>query len=406
MAESLLRRRGKDLTADDYELIQRLRLAGLLHDVGHYPFSHATQDAIENFCAKLTPFFKHEDVGGKILEYDEDVRRALSDDGINPSDVASVFSRSDPDFKLANLISSDLDADRLDFLPRTSHFTGLPYGAIDLDYMISQLCEDNEQRPCLTFRAVRAADAFLIARLEDYQQVAYHRTVAASEWLLKEVIQALLGLDDNDLDVSEEGIVTAIKDRKWARFTDDDIYARIDRELNSPRKFGDPIAELMARAMLARKTPKMVAEFHRLARPFQPGPGAYDVYVELRKQLTECALQAAADFDIDPRLWKVWHERKALTKIGSRVPAPALSGALDEEKNDDEDQANQMIRLTKPGGESVVITSVRHAMCSILADYNVEIIRVFVLLPPEQVGRRAEIEQRFRERVTHAGLPA
>jgi len=403
MAESLLRSRGEDLTVHDYELIQRLRLAGLLHDVGHYPFSHATQEAVRNFCAQGTPFFIHEDLGGEILKHDPDIRRVLNDDGIDPKDIGAIFSRSDPDFKLANLISSDLDADRLDYLPRTSHFSGLPYGSVDLDYIISQLCEDNKRRPCLTFKALRAADAFLIARLMDYQQIAYHKSVAAYEWLLKEVIQALLALEaadggDNQLDLSQEGVVKRIQDRKWARFTDDNIYARIDRELQSDRKFGDPVVELMARAMLARTGPKTVAAFHRLARPFEPGPGAFDVYVEVRKGLTECAHQIAADFGFDKRLIKVWTERKALTKVGSRVSPPAQG-------KDDEDQANQMIRLTKPGGESVVITSVQHAMCWILADYNVEMIRVFVLLPPELHGRRAEIEQRFRDKVPAAGIP-
>lgn len=403
MAESLLRSREIDLTADDYELIQRLRLAGLLHDVGHYPFSHATQDAVENFCAQHTPFFKHENLGGEILKHDPDIRQVLDGDGIDPKDIAAIFSRSDPDFKLANLISSDLDADRLDYLPRTSHFSGLPYGSIDLDYIISQLCEDNEKRPCLTLNAVRAADAFLIARLMDYQQIAYHKSVAAYEWLLKEVIQALLTLEaqdggDNKLDLSQEGVIKRIQERNWARFTDDNIYARIDRELQLGRKFGDPVIELMARAMLARTGPKTVAAFHRLARPFLPGPGAFDVYVEVRKRLAECAHQVAADFGFDPRLFKVWKERKALTKVGSRVAPPA-------QEKDDEDQANQMIRLTNPGGESVPITSVQHAMCSIMAEYNVEMIRVFVLLPPELQERRKEIEQRFREREPAAGLP-
>ena len=151
----------------------------------------------------------------------------------------------------------------------------------------------------------------------------------------------------------------------------------------------------------------MVAEFHRLAPPFQPGPGTFDVYVELRQRLSECVYATAKELGIDPLLFKVWHENKALTKVGSRVPAPAIFEKKEGRHEEDDDQAmfDQMIRLAKPGGESTVITSVRQAMCSILADYNVEIIRVFVLLPPDQIDHRAEIEERFRKAVPAAGLP-
>jgi len=119
--------------------IQAYRLAGLLHDIGHYPFSHAMEDAIQNYRgdALLEPdaqpinTINHEMVGKRILEYDPEITEVLRTFDIEPNSISAIFNRSQPD-TLTNLISSDLDADRIDYLLRTAYFSGLPYGGVDL----------------------------------------------------------------------------------------------------------------------------------------------------------------------------------------------------------------------------------------------------------------------------------
>jgi hypothetical protein len=152
----------------DSTRIQAYRLAGLLHDIGHYPFSHAMEEAIQNYRANalLKPgqaikIINHEVVGKQILDKDPEITEILHKFKIEPTSVSAIFNRSQPD-TLTNLISSDLDADRIDYLLRTAYFSGLPYGGIDLEYLLTQLRLDKEGRLCLTRKAICAADHFLL----------------------------------------------------------------------------------------------------------------------------------------------------------------------------------------------------------------------------------------------------
>lgn len=113
------------------EEIQLYRLADLFHDVGHYPFSHATEIAIQNhYSAQLyrpsaqvaldfgseangplpERYFMHERVGKEIITQDPTIRTRLAKAGIDPKSIYSIFLRENPP-RFSNLISSDLDAD-------------------------------------------------------------------------------------------------------------------------------------------------------------------------------------------------------------------------------------------------------------------------------------------------------
>src|SRR5207244_578989 len=128
---------------------QICRLAALVHDIGHYPFSHAMEDAVQDYYKealikdesepdKLTEAalgdeglhtFQHERLGKEVITRDKEIREALEEAGIDPQDLANLFMRIKPS-PLANIISSDLDADRLDYLQRTAIHSGLPYGRV------------------------------------------------------------------------------------------------------------------------------------------------------------------------------------------------------------------------------------------------------------------------------------
>ncbi len=138
---------------------QLYRLAGLLHDVGHYPYSHTMEESVQNHYVSdyLEPspsehegdampdaeefvggerFFLHERVGKEVLTRDSELQELLARYGYRPEEIYSVFIREQPP-RFANLISSDLDADRIDYLLRTAHHTGLPYGSVDVDYLLT-----------------------------------------------------------------------------------------------------------------------------------------------------------------------------------------------------------------------------------------------------------------------------
>lgn len=252
--DSLMQNSDVSIGDEEYELY---RLAGLLHDIGHYPYSHTFENAVSTYyqggsqpdlfeysaqiaqvetppifdeAAAQTPAsLDHEDVGRELLDHDPEIAEVLKRYGIAPADIHGIFSRQPSKDgtapRFANLISSDLDADRIDYLSRTARHTGLPYGLVDIDYLLSQMRLDRSGRICLDPSALRTADHFLLGRYFDYQQVNFHKTVAALEWALHDVINALLV--SGVLDCSPTAIRRKIATSEWSHFDDLEILGLV-----------------------------------------------------------------------------------------------------------------------------------------------------------------------------------
>ena len=172
---ALIQNTEQHISDEEYELY---RLAGLMHDIGHYPFSHTFENAVSKFYQKqsqpklfIEPLatdddtgqplpldgnvqpinsLKHEEVGWMLLETDPEIKDVLTKYAIDARAIHEIFSRDSSDARtlprFANLISSDLDADRIDYLSRTARHTGLPYGSVDIDYLLSQMKLDSQNR--------------------------------------------------------------------------------------------------------------------------------------------------------------------------------------------------------------------------------------------------------------------
>ena len=283
--DSLRHNSGLEITDADYELY---RLAGLLHDIGHYPFSHTLEGAVsEHYRNESQPMLftstsmptsdqetlipydenaekanslKHEAVGVLLLEADEEINGVLARYDIDPELIHGVFTRRLSETgaapNLANLISSDLDADRIDYLSRTATHTGLPYGLVDIDYLLSQMRLDNENRICLDPSGLRTAEHFLLGRYFDYQQVNFHKTVAALEWVLGDIVKEMLRL--GKFDCSRPGVENMIATKEWHDF-DDSYVMRLAKDLE-----GESIPEHVrdkVRALTQRIPPKLIGSF-------------------------------------------------------------------------------------------------------------------------------------------------
>ncbi|MCC6547647.1 HD domain-containing protein [Candidatus Sumerlaeota bacterium] len=156
--------------------------AGLLHDVGHGPFSHV-----------MEKFFRedHETWSERvILSGQTDVNRVLRQfDPKLPSLVTSVIAgKSEPKW-LSSLISSQMDADRFDYLLRDSHMTGVKYGVFDLERLILLLrVHDDNERIVIASKGLLPVEKYLQSRYHMYRQVYYHKTVTSAEAMLMAVL--------------------------------------------------------------------------------------------------------------------------------------------------------------------------------------------------------------------------
>jgi HD superfamily phosphohydrolase len=385
-----------EISDDDYQLY---RIAALLHDVGHYPFSHAMEEALKNHYKRFGKAaqveigtglttekpLNHEKVGREIVRRDTELRDVLAGAGIEPDDLEKVFQHDDQS-RLANIISSDLDADRIDYLLRTARHTGLPYGSIDLEYLLSQLRLDANGRLCIRAKAVRTADHFLLSRYFDYQQISFHKTVAAFELVLKDVISALLQIES--IHASAEDVKGMIDSGDWRKFDDSHITQKI---IDLAANTDDDILRLKTHSILNRHAPKLVYRNEK----FKARAGDSEDEHLLRKQaILRSIPDWAEEFDIDPDLWYVWDKPGIpITKVGSTVPIASIMESSIEE---DSGVAESIFVLEEGNETSQPIVGLNYSLLKPLSDIKLYALRLYVIVPPDRPGLVDQIKSRIQ----------
>jgi hypothetical protein len=171
-ALAVLRTKGVPIS-DDEEL--GAKMAILLHDVGHGPFSHALENIlIENY--------NHESVSLLIME---SLNKQLNG---KLNTAIEIFTNGHPKKFLHQLVSGQLDVDRMDYLNRDSFFTGVSEGVIGYDRIIHMLAVNNGEL-MVEEKGIYSIEKFLVARRLMYWQVYLHKTVVSAESMLVQIIK-------------------------------------------------------------------------------------------------------------------------------------------------------------------------------------------------------------------------
>ncbi|HPF91768.1 MAG TPA: HD domain-containing protein [Flavobacteriales bacterium] len=174
MGEAIATLRGKGHVITDEEALGA-RIAILLHDVGHGPFSHALEHS-------LVEGIGHEAVSALVM----DALNAEFDGALETG--IRIFRDQHPKGFLHQLVSSQLDVDRIDYLNRDSFYTGVSEGVIGGERIIKML-QVVDDRLVVEEKAVYSIEKFLVARRLMYWQVYLHKTVVACEMMLVETLR-------------------------------------------------------------------------------------------------------------------------------------------------------------------------------------------------------------------------
>lgn len=204
----------------------KMRIAALLHDIGHYPFSHLGENAY-GYCAEVIelvpsilsttikpagqtylPYLlassnsklaHHEQLGKYIVSANIEISTILKTHKLDPIEIGEIFTGEigSRNMVYSQLLHSSLDADRLDYLLRDSFQTGVKYGLVDLQYLIRLLrIKKSADFDCnvlaVNKKGQHVAEHFLMSRYFHYSQVIFHKTNSAFEGAIKVLYIKLL----------------------------------------------------------------------------------------------------------------------------------------------------------------------------------------------------------------------
>lgn len=159
--------------------------AGLLHDIGHGPFSHSFEGVFEE---------NHEDMTVRMILEKSEVHDILVSLYTQlPQDVASIIQHTHPNRILIQMVSSQLDADRMDYLLRDSYMSGTTYGHFDMSRILRTM-RIRDGKIVYKESGVQAIENYILARYHMYWQVYYHPTARSYEHLLQSVFQRVKDL--------------------------------------------------------------------------------------------------------------------------------------------------------------------------------------------------------------------
>ena len=183
---------------------QSIRLAALLHDLGTFCFSHTTEMAYIRFGETTNQKNSkghpddHEHLGSFIIkntDFENGITFILKKYGIDPQTISDLVKGIAPDVLANQILHSEIDCDRMDYLLRDAHYTGLNYGNYDRDYLLHHFCtfeSAGEDILAIKHNALHCAEDFLNARFAWYSQVVRSSRGAKYDALAEEITFYLL----------------------------------------------------------------------------------------------------------------------------------------------------------------------------------------------------------------------
>jgi len=243
LAIEILKSKGHTITEGEEEAAT---LAILLHDIGHGPFSHALEHS-------LVTGIRHEDISAKLMH-------DLNDhfDG-RLTHAIEVFNGTYPKKFLHQLISGQLDLDRMDYLNRDSFFTGVSEGVISFDRIIKMFNVFDDDL-VIEEKGIYSIEKFLIARRLMYWQVYLHKTVISGEMILVKLLERAKELASQGVDlfaspslkyflqndISERNFFSNHENLEhFTNLDDQDIYAAVKVWVKHPDKILSTLCQML-----------------------------------------------------------------------------------------------------------------------------------------------------------------
>ncbi len=248
---------------------QEVRLGALLHDLGTFPFSHTTELSYITFGettkqkdGKGHPD-DHEHLGSFIIkntDYDQGITKVLKKYNIKPQEISDLVKGISPNILANQILHSEVDCDRMDYLLRDAHYTGLKYGDYDRDYLLHHFTVSEVQgEEIFTIKqsALHCVEDFLMSRFAWYSQVVRSARGAKFDALAEEL--TLFLIKNNYIHTYSELLKMISSDPlKFYMFNDHYFMTTIHELFYSGKLDKDPKYKSITEALLFEKSPRTV----------------------------------------------------------------------------------------------------------------------------------------------------
>lgn len=373
-AIDLMVRRGK-FTEGERRL---LRIAALLHDIGHYPYSHLVETLDRDPYRKALLGSKrrgkparaypdHEKLSAIIVAKRKDISHILNDAGIDPADIASIIRGQHSQPRYNQLIHSTLDLDRMDYLVRDAMATGVPFGRIDLHYLLSNLDLDDDDNLVLHAKAETAVEHFIVARYFMSKAVYLHKTVFAFETLMRQTLFMLR--ENGKLWKSGTDIEKLVKHRTaFLGFHDGKIDSIVEEQADAQP--GPSALGRLCRALRDRKPPKLVGEVSSLTQKDGSRSEELTRFVTRRRDQLKAA---AKECNIPIQCW-LWEDPKdvAFEKFG-----PLMS--MSEAASVSPQASAELVHLVDKKGKKAPLMEKPSSIVHHLSRLKLQMARLYVV---------------------------
>lgn len=370
-----------------------MRLAAMLHDIGTMPFSHTIEIAYISHWRKQTKKSKlmanHENLGSHILlntDFEGGLTKILKEEGIDPVELSKIISGTSKNILANQLMHSDVDADRMDYLLRDAHHTGVKLGVYDMDFLIRNLRvhkEDNQEVLCVYEDAMNVVDSFLVSRYFWYSQIISDGTGYKFDLIAAKIYEYFL---ENGLAYSFDHLINHVSQNPNEYFTFNDSYFLAKLHEYLAGRIMHPMIRELSEMLARRKPPSQI----KIA-PVKPTL----VENEAHRQQLIAEVTAAAEWlkneiaEISPEAWMIYD-------------IPKRDVMFTKNHNMLKDEANSLVnrdsvKILTHHNELKLLIDVSNSLTSILSQYRNFIPRIYVSPDTYKKLEKKKVLQKMRE---------
>ena len=374
---------------------RKLRMAALLHDIGHYPLSHLVESVYKRkkkqivhpkrkikTLGKLSAimdsktfesdkkYAHHERLGAKVITERDEIKNILEEEGFDPEEIAKIINGEHKENPIYDqLMHSGLDADRIDYLLRDSSLTGVSYGQIDLDYLLNHL-RCSEKTVGIDVKGQHAVEHYLMSRYFMYSQIIYHKTIIGFEAVAKALYDILA--DEGIVYKNFEEVQKIVNTDKFIDFNDDYFFNKISegfKKRKELRSVSPEIYEKYYRIIKERIPLKLIREEKILYKDSDHLPKSFtsfitrvqdrlNVLLKRHGKTVDEALFCELDFSVEG--------------LSPYFPITTPDIPDDEMKKD-------LIKIIKKDGTIVPLIAERNSLIHYISQLRLKIARLYII---------------------------